>query len=132
MDVTSCPAIQRIHPALEQAGEHVLPSSCNSSTSQLFPCGFLEATDQMPVSGGHLKDTHGTLHRHTVLSTWTRRSQDEGDKSGQEPGKQQSLQHPSWTSPFHSNKLGLLAASPPFPPSMQGLKLKQILRLRGS
>ena len=91
MDVTSCPAVQHIWPALEQAGERVLPSSCNSGTSQLLPLGLLEAGDQIPVSGGPLKDTHGTLQRHTVLSTWMCRSQDEGDKSGQEPDERQSL-----------------------------------------
>lgn len=118
MDITSCPAVLHIWLALEQAGERVLPSSCNSGTSQLLPLGLLEAGDQTPVSGGPLKDTRGTLQRHPVLNTWTCRSQNEGDKSGQEPSEQQSLQSPSWTSPVPSNELGPLAASPLFPPSV--------------
>lgn len=66
MDVALCLAVQHIWSAPEQAGELVLPSSPNSGTSQLLPLGLLEAGDQMPVSGGPLKDAHGTLQRHKL------------------------------------------------------------------
>lgn len=95
---------------LEQAGEHVSPSSCKSSTSQLLPLGILQAGQQIPVSGGALEDTHGTLWRNVVLSTWMCRRQEEGDTSCQEPGEEQS--------PVPGNKSGPLAASLPFQPSL--------------